>query len=298
MHICSHNNFPTAAGLASSASGFAALVYSLAKLYQLPASPKELSLIARQGSGSACRSLFGGFVAWREGTAADGSDSFAEQVASEADWPDMHALICVVSDDKKGTSSTAGMQRSVETSTLFPRRLTIVPDRMRDITQAIRNRDFDTFAAITIKDSNQFHAIALDTDPPIFYMNDVSRTIITVITEYNRIALETTGKRKAAYTFDAGPNAVIYAPRENIKEIIGLIVSYFPQESFSDPFQLFDGAQVQGRLVDGFNAAVAKRFGTGAVKTLIHTSVGDGPRAIRDEEESLLGADGLPKTLT
>ena len=296
VHICSHNNFPTAAGLASSASGFAALVYSLAKLYQLPASPKELSIIARQGSGSACRSLFGGFVAWREGTAADGSDSFAEQIASEAHWPDMHALICVVSDDKKGTSSTAGMQRTVETSTLFPQRLTVVPERMRTITEAIQSRDFDTFAAVTMKDSNQFHAVALDTDPPIFYMNDVSRTIITVVTEYNRVALEQGGKRKAAYTFDAGPNAVIYAPRENMREIIELIVSYFPQTSFDDPFQLFGGAAVQGQLVDGFNEGVAKRFGVGAVKTLIHTSVGDGPR-VRVEKESLLGDDGLPKSL-
>ncbi|KAF8445003.1 Diphosphomevalonate decarboxylase [Boletus edulis BED1] len=296
VHICSHNNFPTAAGLASSASGFAALVYSLAKLYQLPASPKELSLIARQGSGSACRSLLGGFVAWREGAAADGSDSFAEQIASEADWPAMHALVCVVSDDKKDTSSTAGMQRTVETSALFSQRLTVVPERMRAITNAIQNRDFDTFAAITMKDSNQFHAVALDTDPPIFYMNDVSRAIITVVTEYNRVALEKCGQRKAAYTFDAGPNAVIYAPRENMKEIIELIVSYFPQESFNDPFQLFGSAPVQGRLMDGFNEGVSKRFAIGAVKTLIHTCVGDGPR-VRGDAESLLGHDGLPKSL-
>ena len=76
-HICSRNNFPTAAGLASSASGFAALVASLAALYKLPATPSELSLIARQGSGSACRSLFGGYVAWEMGTKPDGSDSLA-----------------------------------------------------------------------------------------------------------------------------------------------------------------------------------------------------------------------------
>ena len=208
----------------------------------------------------------------------------------------MHALICVVSDDKKGTSSTAGMQRTVETSALFSQRLTVVPDRMRGITEAIQNHDFDTFAAITMKDSNQFHAVALDTDPPIFYMNDVSRTIITVVTEYNRVALEKSGKRKAAYTFDAGPNAVIYAPRENMKEIIEMIVSYFPQERFNDPFQVFGGVAVEGRLVDGFNPNVAKRFDTGAVKTLIHTCVGDGPR-VRGDEESLLGNDGLPKTL-
>ncbi|KAF9236335.1 GHMP kinase [Melanogaster broomeanus] len=283
VRICSHNNFPTAAGLASSASGFAALVYSLAKLYQLPASPKVLSMIARQGSGSACRSLFGGFVAWREGISADGSDSFADQVASEHTWPSMHALICVVSDDKKGTSSTAGMQRTVDTSALFARRVAIVPERMRGITDAILRRDFDTFAEITMRDSNQFHAVALDTDPPIFYMNDVSRAIIAVVTEYNRVSLDKGGKRKAAYTFDAGPNAVIYAPKENMTEIVEMIVEYFPQESFDDTFALFWRRR-------------PKHFEKGAVKGLIHTCVGDGPRVLGDEE-ALLGADGLPKTL-
>ncbi|KIK91362.1 hypothetical protein PAXRUDRAFT_830905 [Paxillus rubicundulus Ve08.2h10] len=296
VHICSYNNFPTAAGLASSASGFAALVYSLAKLYQLPASPKDLSIIARQGSGSACRSLFGGFVAWREGTAPDGSDSFAEQVAPEIAWSDMHALICVVSDDKKGTSSTAGMQRTVETSTLFEQRKAVVPGRMRAITEAIHKRDFDQFAEITMKDSNSFHAVALDTDPPIFYLNDVSRAIIAIVTEYNRVSLDAGGKRKAAYTFDAGPNAVIYAPKENIKEIVEMIVEYFPQESFKDTFALFGKEDVRGRLVRGFNTGVAKRFEKGAVKTLIHTSVGDGPR-VRGSEEGLLGENGLPKDL-
>ncbi|KAH9920126.1 GHMP kinase, partial [Fomitopsis serialis] len=241
VHISSRNNFPTAAGLASSASGFAALVSSLAALYQLPASPSELSLIARQGSGSACRSLFGGSI---------------------------HALICVVSDDKKGTSSTSGMQRTVETSALLQHRIKhVVPARMKAISEAILARDFDAFARITMQDSNQFHAVALDTDPPIFYMNDVSRAIIALVVEYNRVAVAAGGKLKAAYTYDAGPNAVIYAPKENLKEIVELIVNYFPQaESFKDPFGLFD-----------FNAAVAKPFGVGAVKNLIHTRVGDGP---------------------
>ncbi|THH16202.1 hypothetical protein EW146_g4404 [Bondarzewia mesenterica] len=167
VHICSRNNFPTAAGLASSASGFAALVSSLAALYALPSSPSELSLIARQGSGSACRSLFGGFVAWEQGTAPDGSDSLAVEVAPREHWPDIHALICIVSDDKKGTSSTSGMQRTVETSPLLQHRIKhVVPERMKAISKAILDKDFDTFARITMQDSNQFHAVALDTDPP------------------------------------------------------------------------------------------------------------------------------------
>jgi len=87
LRLVSENNFPTAAGLASSAAGFAALVQAIANLYQLPDSPSELSLIARQGSGSACRSLFGGYVAWRMGSAADGTDSKADQVAPASHWP-------------------------------------------------------------------------------------------------------------------------------------------------------------------------------------------------------------------
>ncbi|KAI0268727.1 GHMP kinase [Gloeopeniophorella convolvens] len=292
VHIASRNNFPTAAGLASSASGFAALVASLAALYELPATPSQLSVIARQGSGSACRSLFGGFVAWEMGSASDGSDSLAIEIAPREHWPDIHALICVVSDDKKGTSSTSGMQRTVETSPLLQHRIKhVVPERMAAIKEAILRRDFPAFARITMQDSNQFHAVALDTDPPIFYLNDVSRAIIAIITEYNRAA----GAIKAAYTYDAGPNAVIYAPKENIKEIVELLLRYFPQaEPFADPFAL--GVAPEGKLTTGFNEKVAKPFPVASVKGFIHTRVGDGPRNL-SAEEALLGSNGLPTFL-
>ncbi|CAA7260652.1 unnamed protein product [Cyclocybe aegerita] len=303
VHIASYNNFPTAAGLASSASGFAALVASLAHLYALPVSPSTLSLIARQGSGSACRSLFGGFVAWQMGSDAAGTDSLAVQVAPQEHWPQMQALICVVSDDKKGTSSTSGMQRTVETSPLLQHRIKyVVPERMERISKAILERDFDTFATITMADSNQFHAVALDTEPPIFYMNDVSRAIIALIVEYNRLSIANGGGYKAAYTYDAGPNAVIYALEENIKEIAQLIVSYFPQKpgEFKDVLGLFGAGaadvNVHAKVPVGFNEAVAKKFEVGAVKGLIHTRVGDGPRKLGDEE-SLLAESGVPKTL-
>lgn len=191
------------------------------------------------------------------------------------------------------------MQRTVETSALLQHRIkNVVPERMRAISEAIKARDFDSFARITMQDSNQFHAVALDTDPPIFYLNDVSRTIIALIVEYNRVSVEAGGKLKAAYTYDAGPNAVIYAPKENLKEIVSLIVKYFPQaDAFKDPFGLFGTAGVgEGGVVEGFNVNVAKNFEVGAVKGLIHTRVGDGPRVLGDEE-ALLGADGLPKTI-
>ncbi|WVQ81743.1 diphosphomevalonate decarboxylase [Cryptococcus sp. DSM 104549] len=290
LRIASYNNFPTAAGLASSASGLAALVSSLSKLYNLPQTPSQLSLIARQGSGSACRSLFGGFVAWREGTSPDGSDSLAEEVAPREHWPEMHALICVVSDAKKGTSSTSGMQRTVETSALLQERLRVVPGRMDAISKAILARDFESFAKLTMVDSNSFHAVCLDTSPPIFYLNDVSRAIIAVVEELNRAA----GRAVAAYTFDAGPNAVLYALEKDMPQVLGAIKRFFPTaEETEDPFK----TGVRG-LPEGFQMGVVREGGweKGAVKSLIHTRVGDGPRVL-ERSESLLADNGLPKVL-
>lgn len=295
LRIASYNNFPTAAGLASSASGLAALVASLAALYQLPHPPTLLSRIARQGSGSACRSLFGGYVAWREGTASDGSDSLAEEVASRDHWSDMHALICVVSDKKKGTSSTSGMQRTVETSPLLQHRLKIVPDRMSRMEKAIKEKDFDEFAKLTMADSNNFHAVCLDTSPPIFYLNDVSRALIGLVEELNRANLASTGKHIAAYTFDAGPNCVIYALEENMRVIIETVQKYFPTEAeFPDPFGMM-GSHA-GKGVEGFNGEWSTPWEKGSVKGLIHTRVGDGPRRL-GEQDSLLGEDGTPKVV-
>jgi diphosphomevalonate decarboxylase len=270
-------------------------VASLAALYKLPTDASQLSLIARQGSGSACRSLLGGFVAWEVGNRPDGSDSIAVQIAPKEHWPEMHALICVVSDAKKGTSSTAGMQRTVETSALLQHRIKdVVPARMQAIIEAIQARDFDTFARVTMQDSNQFHAVALDTDPPIFYLNDTSRAIIAVVVEYNRVSVESGRGIKAAYTFDAGPNAVIYATEGNMREIVQLTHYYFPQSvPFSDPFGLFSEGPGTPAVPAGFNLGVAKQGEVGAVSRLIHTRVGDGPRVLGDGE-GLLDGSGLP----
>ncbi|KAG8447329.1 hypothetical protein GDO86_014699, partial [Hymenochirus boettgeri] len=109
VHICSANNFPTAAGLASSAAGYACLVYTLAKLYEVEG---ELSEIARQGSGSACRSLYGGFVQWMMGERDDGKDSLARQVEPECHWPELRVLILVVSDVMLYTASGSARSAS------------------------------------------------------------------------------------------------------------------------------------------------------------------------------------------
>jgi diphosphomevalonate decarboxylase len=233
------------------------------------------------------------------GTKDDGTDSYAVEVAPKEHWPDMHALICVVSDAKKGVSSTAGMQLTVATSELLQHRIKhVVPARMKAITEAIKAKDFPTFATLTMQDSNQFHAVALDTFPPIFYMNDTSRAIVAVITEYNRASVAAGGAIKAAYTYDAGPNAVIYAQSKDLKEIINLICNYFPQnQAFDDPFKMFTEKPGSIALPEGFNTAVAKVAEPGAVSRLIHTRVGDGPRVLDDAKEALLNAAGMPEAV-
>ncbi|XVF41317.1 hypothetical protein PTKIN_Ptkin01aG0270900 [Pterospermum kingtungense] len=175
LHIASYNNFPTAAGLASSAAGFACLVFALAKLMNVKEDDSQLSAIARQASGSACRSLLGGFVKWIMGKEDDGSDSFAVQLVDEKHWDDLFIVIAVVSSRQKETSSSSEMRESVETSLLLQHRAKeVVPKRTLQMEEAIKNRDFTSFAQLTCADSNQFHAICLDTYPPIFYMNDTS----------------------------------------------------------------------------------------------------------------------------
>ncbi|MBW0474799.1 hypothetical protein O181_014514 [Austropuccinia psidii MF-1] len=302
--IASENNFPTAAGLASSASGFAALAFTLSKLYALSLSPSELSMIARQGSGSACRSIFGGFVAWEMGSIDDGSDSMAVEVANQAHWADLEALICVVSDLKKGTSSTSGMEATVNTSELLQHRIkNVVPERMKGMKAAIIAKDFDKFAELTMADSNQFHAVCLDTTPPIFYLNDVSRAIIAVVEELNRSSRAEGDGYVAAYTFDAGPNAVIYAPKRNMRKVINLILRYFPlpdSTPFQDPKHAFESKELAGTLPlpVNFNQAVSPLWPNGHVSRVIHTQVGDGPQVLSQElGTGLLDSKGFVKSL-
>ncbi|ROT40478.1 diphosphomevalonate decarboxylase [Sodiomyces alkalinus F11] len=281
LRLVSENNFPTAAGLASSAAGFAAFVRAIANLYALPDSPAQLSLIARQGSGSACRSLFGGYVAWRMGSRPDGSDSLADQVAEASHWPDMRALILVVSAAKKGVASTSGMQRTVATSGLFQRRIDdVVPRHMDAMEEAIRDRDFAAFAEVTMRDSNSFHATCLDTYPPIFYLNDVSRAAIGAVEAVNEAA----GRTVAAYTFDAGPNAVVYYLQQDEEMVVGTFSALLGDVTgWKDGVQSYKSPVV---LVERLSEVIK----TGVARVIM-TGVGEGPVKT---DEHLVGEDGQP----
>jgi len=278
LQITSANNFPTAAGLASSAAGFAALVRAIADLYALPCSPTDLSRIARQGSGSACRSLFGGYVAWNAGSEASGSDSYAYEVAPASHWPDMRALILVASADKKDVSSTAGMQQTVATSALFQHRAeVIVPRRMKAMEKAIQDRDFEQFATLTTKDSNNFHATCSDTDPPIFYMNDTSRAAVRMVEAINATTVdEASGSARTlcAYTFDAGPNAVVYYLADDEQKVAGAFKALLGDKTG------WEGKRGQAVTVGQVppETEVVSEILKKGVSRVILTAVGDGPR--------------------
>lgn len=233
--------------------------------------------------------MFGGYVGWEMGSRSDGSDSGAYEVAPVEHWDDLDAIILVVSDKKKGTASTVGMQKTVATSSLLQHRTKeVVPERMRKMEKAIKGKDFRVFAEETMRDSNQFHAVCLDTSPPIFYLNDTSRQIIQLVEELNR----SRGSEGpiAAYTFDAGPNAVLYVQRRDTPLVLSTVLKYFPQEE-----KLEDVEDM--KLPEGFNEKVIMKQEKGAVSRIIRTKVGDGPRVLDTEKEGLLAENGMPKNL-
>ncbi|KAG8390772.1 hypothetical protein BUALT_Bualt01G0118200 [Buddleja alternifolia] len=308
FHIVSYNNFPTAAGLASSAAGLACLVFSLAKLMNVKDDHSRLSAIARQGSGSACRSLYGGFVKWIMGKEQNGSDSIAVQLADEKHWDDLVIIIAVVSSRQKETSSTSGMRETVETSMLIEHRAKeVVPKRIIQMEEAIKNRDFPAFARLTCADSNQFHAVCLDTLPPIFYMNDTSHRIISCVEKWNRFE----GTPQVAYTFDAGPNAVLISHnRKAAALLLQRLLFHFPPNSDADlnSYVIGDKTILQDAGIQDMkdiealapppeikDNIPAQKY-RGDVNYFICTRPGRGPVVLTDERRSLINPEtGLPK---
>jgi len=287
-HISSSNNFPTAAGLASSASGYACMAKCLGEVYDVDI---DLSILARLGSGSACRSMAGGFVKWEKGSCAYGSDSKAVQIAPECHWPDLKILILVVSDKQKSVPSTEAMRRSVQTSQLLQSRVShIVPQRIMEMEKAISEHDFKKFAEITMKESNQLHAICQDTYPPIVppYMNETSHSIVQLITTLNESAV------KAAYTFDAGANAVIFTLDAYFEEVFGTVLKYFPRvggDKIEEDQYVNVKEEIIRRCLGKAASVVGCTIRPGALNNIISTTPGPGAHVV-DNTSSLLDEKG------
>lgn len=202
--VVSRANTPVAGGLAGSAAGLCALAAASAEALGLVLDAKGLSILSRIGSGSACRSVFGGFAEWLRGNKPDGTDSYAVQIAGESHWPAFRAVVGIAESSEKKVKSRAGMRQTVATSELYKMRLELLPQAIHDAKKAILERNAENLFEIAMRDSNNMHATMLDTWPPIMYLNDTSREVIYAVHELNKDGI------KAGYSFDAGPNPVIF----------------------------------------------------------------------------------------
>jgi diphosphomevalonate decarboxylase len=216
--ILSENKVPTAAGLASSASGFAALAAASAKALHLELGEKELSILARQGSGSACRSIYGGFVEWQKGQQADGSDSFANQLLSEKNW-NISILSVLVASRQKKVSSREGMKRTVETSPFYSGWMNTVEKDLARAKEAITARDFENLGETAEANALKMHATMLGAEPPILYWQSGTVEIIQHI-RY----LRTCGVQ-AYFTIDAGPNVKVLCLPEDEQRVYEELLS-------------------------------------------------------------------------
>eukprot|EP00866_Antonospora_locustae_P000855 jgi/Antlo1/855/1966 len=203
IRITSENNFPNSCGLASSASGFAALVLALDDFFGLHLDKKELSILARIGSGSASRSIFDGIVACEYG--------YSYKVC---DWEDLRAFVVIVKGSAKPIGSTHGMMRTVCTSTLFQERLRNIDNKIRQAMEYVKDKNFEKLALLTMRESNEMHAVCLDSWPPIMYLTEESFKIIDLCLKYNENDV------RVAYTFDAGPNAFILTLNKYLEPVL------------------------------------------------------------------------------
>lgn len=193
--VISKNSFPKATGLASSASGMAALTLAASTAVGLNLSEKDLSKLARLASGSACRSIPGGFVEWQKGTNQE--NSFAVQLYPSEYWKIADVAV-IVSKKMKKTSSTSG-HRLAKTSPFYKIRLKNLPKNITAIKKAIKNKNFSLFGNILEKEALNFHAICLTSNPPLLYWSPTSLLIMKKIQNWRR-----EGKTESYFTLDAG----------------------------------------------------------------------------------------------
>ena len=197
-HVTSHNHFPTAAGLASSASGFAALAASVSAAAGLPFNARRLSALARASSASAARSIYGGFVELPAGSRGD-ADLAARPIATPEQW-NLRLIIAATAPGQKKVGSTEGMERSRKTSPYYRAWLDQAPKWSRTIKRAIKNRDLDALGAAMEQSTLAFHCCAMTSNPPILYWAPATLAALSTVRELRE------GGVRVWATMDAGPH--------------------------------------------------------------------------------------------
>lgn len=236
LAISTINNFPTAAGLASSASGFAALTLGLDRFFNLNLTPRQQSHLARRGSGSACRSLYGGFVVWHQGHQPDGTDSYAEQRYPATHWPTLRIIIVVVSATEKKVSSRIAMQCSVTTSPFYHQWIEESEQRLDLMYKALATKDFCLLGHLAEEDCLGMHKTMHTSIPAINFWSPTTYELINLVNN-----LRTQHNITCYFTIDAGANVKILCQAHHepticnhLQKITG-VLSYITSTIAHDP---------------------------------------------------------------
>jgi diphosphomevalonate decarboxylase len=199
--VVTRGRVPRGAGLASSAAAFAALALAGSRAAGLELEPRALSALARRGSGSAARSIFGGFVEWHRGERADGSDSIAEPLLPPADW-DVRVVVAITHTGPKAVSSREGMTRAAA-SPLYPAWVAGAESDLAAARAAIRARDLEALGQLAEHSALKMHAVGLAARPPLLYWRGA-----TVECVHRVWALRAEGT-PVFVTIDAGPQVKV-----------------------------------------------------------------------------------------
>jgi len=224
--VDTRNNIPTAAGLASSASGFAALVLALDDFFSLKLESPVLSAFARMGSGSASRSIYSGFVRWDMGSQSDGMDSVASQLDNR--WPNLRIGLIKVSSVQKPVDSRSGMNRTIETSKLYPSWPEQAGSDLITLEQAISDRDFARMGACAEKNAMSMHATMMSAWPPLVYWLPESLAVMHKVWQLREAGVA------VYFTMDAGPNLKLLFEACSLSVLETEFVSMEVIQPFSD----------------------------------------------------------------
>jgi diphosphomevalonate decarboxylase len=195
--VGTRNTFPSAAGIASSASGFAALTVAATRAMGRSVDEPELSSLARlSGSGSAARSVYGGYVEWPRGPSDD--ECVAVPLAPASHW-DLRDVVTIVESEAKKVPSRDG-HRLAASSPHYARRLELLPERLETVRAAIRDRDLERMGPVIEEEGIELHLIAMSSRPPVFYWNPQTIAVLARVRELREQGLG------AWSTMDAGAN--------------------------------------------------------------------------------------------
>ncbi|MDP3236933.1 MAG: diphosphomevalonate decarboxylase [Myxococcales bacterium] len=222
--MVSKGDFPAAAGLASSAAAFAALAVAARTAAGFARDTQAESILARRGSGSASRSVQGGFVRWNRGTRADGRDSFGEQLFAASHWPELRLLVGMVSREEKEVKSRDGMRTTVETSPYYPAWAKDAEAEVANLIPFIRRRDLEAVGAIAEKNAWRMHSTAFAADPPLCYLKPATLAVIQTCAELRKKGVG------VWFTLDAGPNPVLLTSKTDEAKVAKVLQQHGARE--------------------------------------------------------------------